>query len=243
MSLVMWGAAAAAGYLAGSVSFTRIVTRLLRPGEPLKPAEVPVEGTDMIYKVTATGATAASMQLGGRAGCAIGLLDMLKAAVPVLLFRLLYPDELYLLAAAVAAMAGHNWPVFHRFRGGRGISAYYGGLLVIDWVGALVTAAVGMLAGFLVVKDFFVAYMAGLWLLIPWMAILTGRWEYVVYAAIVNVLYMVAMLPDIRQYTTIKKTASVDPKAVLETNPMGRGMLKISEWIRKTLPGRDKNRR
>ena len=100
----------------------------------------------MVYKVTTTGATAASMQLGARAGCAIGLLDMLKAAIPVLLFRILYPDELYLLAAAVAAMAGHNWPVFHRFQGGRGISAYYGGLLVIDWVGALVTAAVGMLA-------------------------------------------------------------------------------------------------
>ena len=34
---------------------------------------------------------------------------------------------------AVAVLLGHNYPVFHRFRGGRGQSPLYGGLLAIDW--------------------------------------------------------------------------------------------------------------
>ena len=235
MSILIPLTALAVGYLAGSLSFTRIVARVLRPGQPLEQAEVPVEGTDLTYKVTAMGATAASMQLGSRAGCAIGLLDMVKAALPVLAFRLLYPDDPYLLAAAIGAMAGHNWPLFHGFKGGRGISSYYGGLFVIDWIGALVTAVAGMLMGFLIVKDFFVAYMAGLWLLLPWIWFTTHRWEYLLYAVIVNAMFILAMLPDIRQYLTIKKTTTVDSKMVLETNPMGRGMLKIADWIQKNL--------
>jgi hypothetical protein len=83
----------------------------------------------------------------------------------------------------------------------------------------------------LVVRDFIVAYIAGLWLLIPWMWFRTHRLEYVAYAIVVNVLYIVAMIPDLRQYLKIRREVAVDPKMVMETNPMGRGMLKISNWL------------
>lgn len=225
--------ALAAGYLAGSLSFTRIVTKIIRPNENLEPLEVPVKGTDLKYKVTTFGATAASMRLGPKAGMVVALADMLKVTVPVLVFRLLFPGESYLFAAAVGGMAGHNWPVFYRFKGGRGMSAYYGGLFVIDWLGAVVTMTSGMLLGFLVAKDFFVAYMAGLWLLLPWAWFTTYRLDYLIYAVLVNVMFILAMLPDIRQYIAIRRVAKVDPQMVLETNPMGRGMLKIGEWLGK----------
>ena len=229
--------AAIAGYLLGSLSFSRIISRLVAPQTDVAHTEVPVPGTDMTYKVTAFGATAVSMQLGPRVGCAIGLLDMLKVALPTLAFKLLYPDQPYELIVAVTGMAGHNWPIFHRFKGGRGISTYYGGLFVIDWLGALVTSAVGMLLGMLVIRDYMVAYIAGLWLLIPWIWFRTHRWEYVAYAVVVNVLYVIAMIPDLKQYLSIRKTTDLDPKMVLETNPMGRGMLKISDWFQ-SLGGR-----
>ncbi len=226
---------AIAGYLFGSISFSRIVSRLVAPQADVAHTEVPVPGTGMTYKVTAFGATAVSMQLGPRVGCAIGLLDMLKVALPTLAFKLLYPSEPYELI--VAGMAGHNWPLFHRFKGGRGISAYYGGLFVIDWLGAIVTSTAGLLLGMVVVRDYFVAYIAGLWLLIPWMWFRTHRLEYVAYAIVVKVLYIVAMIPDLRQYLRIRRTTDVDPKMVMETNPMGRGMLKISDWLQ-SLVGR-----
>ena len=182
-----------AGYFAGSISFTRLIVRIMKPDEKLDEMEVPVEGTDLKYKVTTFGATAASMRLGAKAGCAAGLADMVKVAVPVLIFRILFPGESYMLAAAVGGMAGHNWPIFYKFKGGRGISAYYGGLFVIDWVGALVTMIAGMVLGFVIVKDYFVAYMAGLWLLLPWVWMTTQRVDYLIYAVLVNIFYIVAM--------------------------------------------------
>jgi hypothetical protein len=92
----------------------------------------------------------------------------------------------------------------------------------------------GMFLGFAIVKDFFAAYLAGLWLLLPWLWFTTSRWEYVLYAIIVNVLVILAMLPDLKQYTEIKKVVNVDSKMMLETTPMGRGMLKMSDWYNKT---------
>lgn len=219
-------------YLIGSVSFSRLIAKFISPGAKMEPEEITVEGTDIKYKISSTGATAASMKYGPKAGCLIGFLDIIKVSVPVLILRLLWPGEIYMLIGALAGMAGHIWPVFHKFRGGRGMASYYGGLFIIDWFGALITAAAGMLFGFLIVKDYFIAYMAGLWLLIPWMWVTTGRIEFVLYAVIANVLYIVAMIPDLKQLKEIKKTVKVDSRMVLETNPMGRGMLKIADWLK-----------
>jgi len=224
-------AAILSGYLTGSLSFSRIITRIVAPGTRLSSFEVPVEGSSLTYKVETFGATSAAMQLGSKAGCAIGFADIFKAAAVVLAFRLIFPQQPYLLFAAIGSMAGHNWPLFYKFKGGRGISAYYGGLFIIDWVGALVTMFSGLLFGLLIVKDYFIAYMSGLWLIIPWLWFTTKSPVYIIYAVIINVIYIVASLPDIKQYSRIKKTTKVDPRMVLETNPMGRGMLKISEWI------------
>lgn len=221
-------------YLIGSVTFTRVVPKILRPNEKFVNPEVQVEGTDLTYKVGSYGAAAASMQFGPRIGLLISLGDILKVTIPVLVLRWMYPDQTYLLTAAVGGMMGHIWPIFFKFKGGRGISAYYGGLFAIDLIGAIVTMSAGMFLGFAIVKDFFAAYLAGLWLLLPWLWFTTSRWEYVLYAIIVNVLVILAMLPDLKQYTEIKKVVNVDSKMMLETTPMGRGMLKMSDWYNKT---------
>ncbi len=232
MDYLIAAAAALAGYLIGSISFTRIITSFKAPGKEVKEDEVKVEGTDMSYKVTAFGATAASMKHGPKVGCSIGIADMIKVAVPVLVFRLLFPGEPYIYICAAAGMLGHNWPIYYRFKGGRGISAYYGGIFVIDWLGALATMIAGMLFGFFVIRDFFVAYMAGLWFIIPWAWFTTHRYDYLAYTIAVNIMYMTAMIPDIKQYVKIRKHTKVTTRMVLETSPMGRGMLKISEWFR-----------
>lgn len=235
MNYLIVTGAAVAGYLMGSITFSRIVSRIISPKEKLEEVEVPVEGTDMTYKVTSFGASAASMKYGPKVGCTIGLADMIKVALPVLFFRLMFPGQSYMYIAAIAGMIGHNWPVYYKFKGGRGISAYYGGIFVIDWLGALSTMVVGMLFGFLIARDFFIAYMAGLWLLIPWAWFTTHRFDYLAYAIAANILFIVAMLPDIKQYIKIRKVVKVSAKMVLETTPMGRGMLKISDWIKSKL--------
>ena len=48
--------------------------------------------------------------------------DMLKGFVPVLVARLLTDNDWVVAAVAMAALAGHCWPVFLRFRGGKGVA-------------------------------------------------------------------------------------------------------------------------
>lgn len=229
MNIPLASLALLVGYLFGAIPFSRVISRLLGRKEELESIEVPIPGTEETYKVTSTGAAAASMKLGPRVGCTIGLLDILKVALPTLAFKLLYPDQYYFLIAATAGMVGHNWPVFNRFQGGRGISAAYGGLLVVDFLGAIVSALAGLIFGLFVLRDFILAYMAGLWFTIPWLWFTTHDPVYVIYAVIVNILFFVAMIPDLRQYQKARKEGNVDMSDVLASTPMGRGMMKIME--------------
>ena len=222
-----------AGYLIGSILFTRIVLRIKDRDNFDEDIEVPVPGTDMSYKVKARGATAASMKYGTRTGLLISALDMMIIFIPTLLLRIFYPGQPYMFLYAAAGMAGHNWPIYYGFKGGRGVSSYYGGLLAIDPIGALITMGAGMILGFAILRDYFIAYMAGLWFLLPWAIFKDTRIWYIIYAVAINIFYIIAMLPDFKQYLKIKKTVDVDPNMVLETNPMGRGMIKMSEWFKK----------
>lgn len=219
------------GYLIGSLSFARIICRIKDKEGFKSDIEVPVKGTDMSYKVKARGATAASMKYGAKTGILVSIFDMLIIFIPTLILRILFPGEPYMFIYAAAGMAGHNWTIYHSFKGGRGVSSYYGGLLAIDPIGAIVTMSAGMILGFGIIRDFFIAYMAGLWFLIPWAIFVDGRPWYIAYAVIVNIFYIIAMLPDFKQYIAIKKNIDIDPKMVLETNPMGRGMMKMSQWF------------
>lgn len=78
-----------------------------------------------------TGAANVLRTLGARAAVGILLFDMGKGAGAVFLARSLadgsYPEVL----AALAALVGHNWSIFIRFTGGRGINTGLGGLLAM----------------------------------------------------------------------------------------------------------------
>lgn len=217
------------GYLLGAIPFSRLISLVVAREDVVADIEIPVPETDETFRMTATGAANASLRLGGRVGCLIGLLDILKVALPTLAFRLLFPGQPYFLIAAVAGMVGHNWPVFTRFKGGRGISAAYGGLLVIDWLGALICAFGGMFGGLLIFRDFLMAYISGLWLAIPWLWFTTYDPAYLLYAVAINILFILAMIPDLRQYLRLRKSGKVDLREAMTIYPMGRGMLKMMQ--------------
>ena len=60
------------------------------------------------------------------------LLDLVKGVGAVLLARVLIGDPISEVVAGLVALAGHNWPVFLGFRGGRGIAPGLGGMAVIS---------------------------------------------------------------------------------------------------------------
>lgn len=117
MSLLL---AALLGYLLGAIPFGLIVGRVTR-------------GIDLRdYGSHRTGATNALRTLGLRAAALVFLLDVGKGVAAVALARLLFAaDPLVEWAAAIAgfaAIVGHNWSVFIRFTGGRGVATSAGGL-------------------------------------------------------------------------------------------------------------------
>lgn len=88
------------------------------------------------------GASNAAIVLGWRAGILTALYDIGKAALAVALARWLFPQQAYIgEAAGVACVLGHVFPVFLRFRGGKGFASYLGMTLVLNWKLALILMA------------------------------------------------------------------------------------------------------
>jgi glycerol-3-phosphate acyltransferase PlsY len=216
-------------YLIGSISFSRLVTKLVKPDADLDNVFIKSKDDQPGTRLRSMGATTASMRVGSRWGCFIGWLDILKVAIPTLVFRLLFPEQPYFLLAAVFGMIGHNWPIYYKFRGGAGVSALYGGMIVVDFIGAIVCAFVGLFIGMFIVKDILVAYLSGIWLLIPWFWFRTRDPIYVAYAIAVNIIIILALVPEIRDQIKSHREGRYDMQAAMASFPMGRGMLKIME--------------
>jgi len=97
------------------------------------------------------GATNVMRIAGKRLGAAALALDAGKGAVAVLLARSLTPEGSALpAAAAVAAVLGHLFPVFYRFRGGKGVATGLGAFLAVSYrpVLASIVVFVVVLAAF-----------------------------------------------------------------------------------------------
>jgi glycerol-3-phosphate acyltransferase PlsY len=141
------GLAAVAGYLVGSISFARLAGRFVAPGVDITATTIAVPQTGERFEIR--GAPASS--LTGRASwqwrLAVVLLDMAKAAIPTILFRVAYPDSPAYAAAFAFAVIGHIWPIYHGFFGGFGISSIIGGVAVVDPIALVVTIPVGVVVG------------------------------------------------------------------------------------------------
>jgi glycerol-3-phosphate acyltransferase PlsY len=226
-------AMAVGGYLIGAVSMARIITRVVSPQMKITDKfEVGLEGSEKKLVLGTVSASWVSYHVGSKWGFLTYVLDMLKIVIPAVVVRNLWPSEPYFLVAAAAGVAGHVWPVYYRFKGGRGISAIYGGFLVIDWVGMLVCSIGGMVFGLIVFRDVLTAYMAGVVLLIPWVLFRTHNQAFVLYAIVVNVFFVIAMLPEIRNWRRIKREkAWDDPAAVIQLSGMGRGLIKMGRKL------------
>ena len=117
-------------YLLGSLSTGLIVSRA-------------AHGPDL-RKVGSgnTGASNVQRTMGWKYGLITFAGDSVKGVVACLFAWLVTGDHMASLAAGLAAIVGHNWPVYYRFRGGKGVAASCGVLLYCFPVPALICFAV-----------------------------------------------------------------------------------------------------
>ena len=117
------------GYLLGSIPFGLILTRLA--------------GTADLRSIGSGNIGATNVLRTGRKGLAAAtlLLDMLKGTAAVVIAGTLGGPNAAMLAA-LGAFLGHLFPVWLKFKGGKGVAVYIGVLLGLFWPAALVFCAI-----------------------------------------------------------------------------------------------------
>ncbi len=128
-----------AGYLLGSIPFGVIISKKSGKGDVRKLGS------------GKTGATNVLRAVGKKEAALTALLDMAKGALAVVFAGWLMSQDYLIIGstrlwimlrssqvmAALAAIIGHIWPVFLKFKGGRGVSAFMGGLAALCPAAAL----------------------------------------------------------------------------------------------------------
>jgi glycerol-3-phosphate acyltransferase PlsY len=134
------------GYLLGSLPFGVIIGRLL--------------GKTDVRNIGSgkTGMTNV-MRVTGKKGAALSLIcDLGKGALSVYLSWLIfnsvdisgYPAMMIYFAqvvAALGAIAGHSWSIFLKFKGGRGVNTFLGGLMAMFWPAAIAGGLIVIIIG------------------------------------------------------------------------------------------------
>ena len=117
-------------YLIGSISFAVVISKVMRLPDPHS------------YGSGNPGATNV-LRTGNKSAALLTLLgDAAKGFVALMLARMLVETQVTdwtLPLSAVAAFLGHLYPVFHGFKGGKGVATALGILLAINWVFGLMT--------------------------------------------------------------------------------------------------------
>ena len=114
-----WLIAGLISYLVGSTPTAYLAARWLK-GEDLRRLGDRNLGAANVYR-----------NIGSRAGIAVGIIDIAKGSAAVLLAQALFNSTAAEMIAGVAAVAGHNWPVHFRLRGGRGAATGVGVLIAV----------------------------------------------------------------------------------------------------------------
>lgn len=79
------------------------------------------------------GTTNAIRVFGWKFGLMTFIGDFLKAVLAVIVMRMLFADPVAGLIAGLGVIIGHNWPVFLKFKGGKGIASTIGMLMAVEW--------------------------------------------------------------------------------------------------------------
>ncbi|WP_218916412.1 glycerol-3-phosphate 1-O-acyltransferase PlsY [Calidithermus chliarophilus] len=91
-----------------------------------------------------TGATNILRTLGWGPALVVAFFDIFKGGIALLIARLFGLDGLQLGLVAVSAVLGHNYSVFLRFRGGKGVATSMGTTVVLDPLVGLMILPIGI---------------------------------------------------------------------------------------------------
>ena len=184
--LVNGAIAIISGYLLGSIPSAYITARLVR-GVDIRD----IGGRNV-------GALNTAREIGLIPGLIVLVTDVAKGSLAVFIARWLDLPLIWVFGAGFAAVVGHNWPVFLKFKGGKGAATTLGVLLALAPIALAISLAV-MLIIIITTSNVRLAIAIGLVLLpvIIWQ--LDGPGLLIAYSAALFVFLGARLLPSIKE--------------------------------------------
>ncbi len=176
--------AAALGYLLGSVPFGVVMARLFGLGDLRRIGSGNIGATNVL-------------RTGNRLAAALTLIgDAGKGGAAVLIGRALLGEDAAQVAG-LAAFLGHLFPVFLGFRGGKGVSTFFGLLIALAWPVGLAAGATWLAVAFALRYSSLSALAAAA--AAPRWALLFGRPETVILSLFLGALVFVTHRGNLRR--------------------------------------------
>lgn len=162
-------------YLIGSIASAILISKWMRLPDPRNIGSGNPGATNVLRS-------------GNKKAAALTLLaDLLKGLLPVLAGRWLQFEIIILCCIGLAAILGHMYPIYYRFRGGKGVATTLGALLGIAWPLALMWALIWLGTAIITRYSSLAALLATLSLpLICWL--LNYPYPILVFTLAINVL-------------------------------------------------------
>jgi glycerol-3-phosphate acyltransferase PlsY len=195
------------GYLLGSIPSAYIATRLMA-GKDIRQLGGGNVGGLNVFREVGLGAAAAT-----------AFADLAKGAGAVAIAQwLLDVSPPFVLATAVAVVVGHNWMLFLRFKGGKGMGAAIGGLFVLlplyhFPLGLAIFLALVLIV-FAITRNVALAMATGLLSLpfIGWLGVKSpptgySQLEFIIYTIVLGLIILVKYIPTARISLARSKTA------------------------------------
>jgi len=179
--MIEFAAVVIGSYLIGSIPSGLIIGKLRR-------VDIREYGSGNI------GTTNVLRTLGARYGALVLIADVFKGVIAVLLARYIIGSPMSEMAAGFAAVAGHDWSLFLKFKGGRGVATSLGGILPMAmWAPLAAVAGVVIFIALIALTRYVsLASIMGSLSAVVAMAVFMGidrvPWEYLVYIVVVVAL-------------------------------------------------------
>ncbi len=116
-------------YLLGSIRIDRILLYLIPKKDTTKKGSGDIDASNILST------------RGKAAGIITLVLDMLKGMIPIIYGSSLFDSPLIIMAGGAAVILGHLFPLFFKFKGGKGIAAFVGVFIIFNFPAAVVFLA------------------------------------------------------------------------------------------------------
>lgn len=150
------------------------------------------------YGSGSSGTTNAIRVMGWKWGILTFLGDVAKAVIATLISWLIFDDILVGFYGGIGAILGHNFPVFLKFKGGKGIASTLGVLLIVDY-------RIGLIAGSILAITIFITKYVSLGSIlmsisIPFqMIIFHPNWEYILLGTLLTTSALILHRANIKR--------------------------------------------